>query len=55
MRSVDDFVAFARAFGAQAERVARTGEWLPALSRMQQARGLRLLALSMPATVSKPV
>lgn len=50
-----DFVAFARAFGAQAERVARTGEWLPALSRMQQARGLRLLALSVPATVSKPV
>lgn len=49
-----DFVAFARSFGAQAERVEHTQDWLPTLTRLQQARGVRLIELAVPATVSKP-
>lgn len=50
-----DFVAFARAFGARAERVTCTEEWPGALARMQQSRGVRLIALSVPVNVSKPL
>lgn len=50
-----DFVAFARSFGARAERVTCTEEWPSALARMQQSRGVRLIALSVPTSVSKPL
>lgn len=49
-----DFVAFARSFGAQAERVERTEDWEPVLTRLWQARGVRLIELAVPATVGKP-
>jgi acetolactate synthase-1/2/3 large subunit len=49
-----DFVAFARAFGALAERVERTEDWQPTLQRLWHAKGVRLIHLVMPASVSKP-
>ena len=40
-----DFAALARAYGAWAETVERTGDFAPALSRAQAERGVKLLHL----------
>jgi acetolactate synthase-1/2/3 large subunit len=40
-----DFAALARAYGAWAETVERTGDFAPALARAQAERGVKLLHL----------
>lgn len=50
-----DFVSWAQAFGAHAERVTKTDDWLPALDRMLAMSGLRLIELQLPPTVAKPL
>lgn len=49
-----DFVAYARAFGALAERVQTTAEFLPALKRVLNGTGPALIEIAVPDTVAKP-
>ncbi|SPA02631.1 Acetolactate synthase large subunit [Cupriavidus taiwanensis] len=49
-----DFVAYAAAFGALAERVQTTSEFLPALKRVLNATGPALIEIAVPDTVAKP-
>ncbi|QEZ44366.1 acetolactate synthase [Cupriavidus oxalaticus] len=49
-----DFVAYATAFGALAERVQTTADFLPALKRALNGTGPAMIEISVPDTVAKP-
>ncbi|WP_371140931.1 thiamine pyrophosphate-dependent enzyme [Burkholderia cepacia] len=50
-----DFAAFARAFGARAWSVTQTAGFAPALEEALSAPGVKLIELSVPRSVGKPL